>query len=54
MVTQNFLEIHLFWASKGTTIVPDRTTYGPIVSALSATPSKKKTSIDDHTHYLIN
>ncbi|KAL5977023.1 hypothetical protein ACLOJK_021361 [Asimina triloba] len=37
-VTENFLEIHLFWAGKGTCCIPLHGTYGPSVSAISATP----------------
>ncbi|KAK9937489.1 hypothetical protein M0R45_014275 [Rubus argutus] len=36
-VTENYLEIHLFWAGKGTCSVPAQGTYGPIISAISAT-----------------
>uniref|UniRef100_I1PPX1 non-specific serine/threonine protein kinase n=1 Tax=Oryza glaberrima TaxID=4538 RepID=I1PPX1_ORYGL len=37
-VTKNFLEIHLFWAGKGTCCIPHQGYYGPAISALSATP----------------
>ncbi|KAA0051101.1 putative LRR receptor-like serine/threonine-protein kinase [Cucumis melo var. makuwa] len=37
-VTENFLEIHLFWAGKGTCCIPDQGDFGPAVSAISATP----------------
>ncbi|XP_058071796.1 probable LRR receptor-like serine/threonine-protein kinase At1g56140 [Magnolia sinica] len=37
-VTENFLEIHLFWAGKGTCCIPAQGTYGPSVSAISVTP----------------
>ncbi|XP_022851209.1 probable LRR receptor-like serine/threonine-protein kinase At1g56140 isoform X3 [Olea europaea var. sylvestris] len=37
-VSENYLEIHLFWAGKGTCCVPDQGTYGPSISAISATP----------------
>ncbi|KAL6006841.1 hypothetical protein ACLOJK_032337 [Asimina triloba] len=37
-VTVNFLQIHLFWAGKGTCCIPLHGTYGPSVSAISATP----------------
>ncbi|KAK6133094.1 hypothetical protein DH2020_033133 [Rehmannia glutinosa] len=37
-VTENYLEIHLFWAGKGTCCVPAQATYGPLISAISATP----------------
>lgn len=35
-VTENYLEIHFFWAGKGTCCVPNPGTYGPSVSAISA------------------
>ncbi|KAM3369483.1 hypothetical protein ACQJBY_017408 [Aegilops geniculata] len=38
-VTKNFLEIHLFWAGKGTCCIPDQGYYGPAISALNATPN---------------
>ncbi|XP_038686022.1 probable LRR receptor-like serine/threonine-protein kinase At1g56140 [Tripterygium wilfordii] len=37
-VTENYLEIHLFWAGKGTCCIPSQGTYGPSISAISATP----------------
>ncbi|KAK3428402.1 hypothetical protein EUGRSUZ_F04441, partial [Eucalyptus grandis] len=37
-VTANYLEIHFFWAGKGTCCVPNQATYGPLVSAISAVP----------------
>ncbi|XP_024180394.1 probable LRR receptor-like serine/threonine-protein kinase At1g56130 isoform X3 [Rosa chinensis] len=37
-VSENYLEIHLFWAGKGTCCVPARGTYGPAIAAISATP----------------
>ncbi|CAL5014883.1 unnamed protein product [Urochloa decumbens] len=42
-VTRNFLEIHLFWAGKGTCCIPRQGYYGPAISALSATPNFKPT-----------
>lgn len=39
-VDDNTLEIHLYWAGKGTTAIPDRGVYGPLISAISVTPSK--------------
>ncbi|KAF8690581.1 hypothetical protein HU200_040948 [Digitaria exilis] len=38
-VSKNFLEIHLFWAGKGTCCIPRQGYYGPIISALSVTPN---------------
>ncbi|KAF3771905.1 putative LRR receptor-like serine/threonine-protein kinase [Nymphaea thermarum] len=37
-VSQNFLEIHFFWAGKGTCCIPVAGTYGPSVSAIIVTP----------------
>lgn len=38
-VTENYLEIHLFWAGRGTCCVPAQGTYGPSISAISVTPA---------------
>ncbi|GMP51812.1 hypothetical protein CsSME_00017899 [Camellia sinensis var. sinensis] len=38
-VSENYLEIHLFWAGKGTCCIPTQATYGPSISAISATPA---------------
>ncbi|KAK7313194.1 hypothetical protein VNO77_37694 [Canavalia gladiata] len=37
-VTENYLEIHLFWAGKGTCCIPAQGTYGPLIQAISAIP----------------
>ncbi|KAF7032319.1 hypothetical protein CFC21_043503 [Triticum aestivum] len=34
-VTNNFLDIHLFWAGKGTCCIPNQGFYGPLISAIS-------------------
>ncbi|KAI4333477.1 hypothetical protein L6164_018284 [Bauhinia variegata] len=34
-VTTNNLVIHLYWAGKGTTAIPFRSAYGPLISAIS-------------------
>ncbi|KAL7234192.1 hypothetical protein ACSBR1_017730 [Camellia fascicularis] len=36
-VSENYLEIHLFWAGKGTCCGPTQGTYGPSISAISVT-----------------
>ncbi|XP_051149396.1 probable LRR receptor-like serine/threonine-protein kinase At1g56140 isoform X3 [Andrographis paniculata] len=36
-VVENYMNIHLFWAGKGTVSVPFPGTYGPSISAISAT-----------------
>lgn len=38
-VTETTLEIHLYWAGKGTVSLPNRGVYGPLISAISVTPS---------------
>ncbi|ESQ46635.1 hypothetical protein EUTSA_v10000587mg, partial [Eutrema salsugineum] len=43
IVSENHLEIHLFWAEKGTCCVPFAGAYGPLVSAISATPDFQPT-----------
>ncbi|KAI9085906.1 hypothetical protein K1719_031983 [Acacia pycnantha] len=40
-VNDNSLEIHLYWAGKGTTAIPNRGVYGPLISAISVTPNFK-------------
>ncbi|KAF3587144.1 hypothetical protein F2Q69_00030035 [Brassica cretica] len=34
-VTDHVLEIQLYWAGKGTTLIPERGNYGPLISAIS-------------------
>ncbi|KAJ4976302.1 hypothetical protein NE237_001408 [Protea cynaroides] len=38
-VLENFLEVHLFWAGKGTCCITKQGTYGPSISAISAVPN---------------
>ncbi|KAF5948612.1 hypothetical protein HYC85_014569 [Camellia sinensis] len=44
LVNGSTLEIHLYWSGKGTTAIPDRGVYGPLISAISVTPN-----YDPHT-----
>ncbi|KAL0320980.1 UNVERIFIED_CONTAM: putative LRR receptor-like serine/threonine-protein kinase [Sesamum radiatum] len=37
-VSENYIDIHFFWAGKGTCCIPFAGTYGPLISAISATP----------------
>ena len=34
-VTDHMLEIRLYWAGKGTNLIPSRGNYGPLISAIS-------------------
>ena len=38
VVTNNTLEIRFYWAGKGTTGIPVRGVYGPLISAISVDP----------------
>ncbi|KAM7252484.1 hypothetical protein ACFE04_024367 [Oxalis oulophora] len=40
-VNETTLEIHLYWAGKGTNALPERGIYGPLISAISVTPNFK-------------
>ncbi|KAH6837289.1 Leucine-rich repeat transmembrane protein kinase [Perilla frutescens var. hirtella] len=39
LVNGSTLEIHLYWTGKGTTSVPARGVYGPLISAIAVTPN---------------
>lgn len=41
-VSENHLEVHLFWAGKGTCCVPSQGSYGPLISAISAIPGTRE------------
>lgn len=34
-VTNNTLEIRFYWAGRGTTVIPTKGVYGPLISAIS-------------------
>ncbi|KAI8008854.1 putative leucine-rich repeat receptor-like serine/threonine-protein kinase [Camellia lanceoleosa] len=38
LVTDTTLEIRFYWAGKGTTAIPDKGVYGPLISAISVNP----------------
>ncbi|KAK4285852.1 hypothetical protein QN277_002489 [Acacia crassicarpa] len=40
-VNDGTLEIHLYWAGKGTNAIPTRGVYGPLISAITVTPNFK-------------
>uniref|UniRef100_A0A803NXY4 non-specific serine/threonine protein kinase n=1 Tax=Cannabis sativa TaxID=3483 RepID=A0A803NXY4_CANSA len=39
LVKGSTLEIHLYWAGKGTNAIPERGVYGPLISAITVTPN---------------
>ncbi|GFQ08381.1 probable LRR receptor-like serine/threonine-protein kinase at1g53440, partial [Phtheirospermum japonicum] len=39
VVNGSTLEIHLYWTGKGTTAIPNRDVYGPLISAIAVTPN---------------
>lgn len=45
-VSGSTLEIHLYWAGKGTNALPERGVYGPLISAITVTPSTADSNID--------
>ncbi|KAG2325275.1 hypothetical protein Bca52824_008003 [Brassica carinata] len=54
-VTNHVLEIHLYWAGKGTTLIPNRGYYGPLISAISLCHSQERRcgveKTKHHTNY---
>ncbi|KAL8255588.1 hypothetical protein R6Q59_030655 [Mikania micrantha] len=53
IVTQNYLEIHLFWAGKGTCCIPEQGDYGPLISAIRVTAGFKVKSKSNKTGMII-
>ncbi|RVW66318.1 putative LRR receptor-like serine/threonine-protein kinase RFK1 [Vitis vinifera] len=47
-VTNNVLEIRFYWAGKGTTRIPSRGVYGPLISAISVHPRQGRPSFLPH------
>ena len=45
IVNGSTIDINLYWAGKGTTAIPDRGVYGPLISAITITPSQFYPSI---------
>ncbi|KAL5565255.1 hypothetical protein UlMin_028419 [Ulmus minor] len=41
LVNGSTLEVHLYWAGKGTTDIPEKGVYGPLISAITVTPNYK-------------
>ncbi|GMN54857.1 hypothetical protein TIFTF001_023971 [Ficus carica] len=52
-VTSNTLKIHFYWAGKGTTGIPDRGYYGPLISAISVDPNFKPPSVSQKKNHVI-
>ncbi|OMO82763.1 hypothetical protein COLO4_22843 [Corchorus olitorius] len=52
-VTNNFLEIRFYWAGKGTTRIPQRSVYGPLVSAISVVSDFKQCGRNSETPYMV-
>ncbi|PON69841.1 GPCR kinase [Parasponia andersonii] len=48
-VTRNTVEIRFYWAGKGTTAIPVRGVYGPLISAISVNPDFKPPSTSAET-----
>ncbi|KAL5564110.1 hypothetical protein UlMin_027274 [Ulmus minor] len=40
-VNGSTLDVHLYWAGKGTTDIPENGVYGPLISAITVTPNYK-------------
>ncbi|XP_024019976.1 probable LRR receptor-like serine/threonine-protein kinase At1g07650 isoform X2 [Morus notabilis] len=53
VVTNNTLKIHFYWAGKGTTGIPDRGFYGPLISAISVDPNFKPPLVTDKKNHII-
>eukprot|EP01018_Ginkgo_biloba_P010341 Gb_18722 [translate_table: standard] len=49
-VAENFLEIHLFWAGKGTCCIPSGQSHGPLISAITVTPEFKPIVSNKHSN----
>nr|POF18957.1 putative lrr receptor-like serine/threonine-protein kinase [Quercus suber] len=52
-VTSHTLKIHFYWAGKGTTGIPRRGVYGPLISAISVDPNFKTPSDDNKKRQLM-
>ncbi|XP_025666723.1 probable LRR receptor-like serine/threonine-protein kinase At1g07650 isoform X1 [Arachis hypogaea] len=52
-VTEHTLKIHFYWAGKGTTGIPTRGVYGPLVSAISVELNFPVPSENGHKSYII-
>ncbi|OMO60914.1 hypothetical protein COLO4_33675 [Corchorus olitorius] len=53
VVTRNTLKIHLYWAGRGTTGIPARGMYGPLISAISVVSNFEPPTVVGKKNYLI-
>ncbi|XP_015880345.3 probable LRR receptor-like serine/threonine-protein kinase At1g07650 isoform X2 [Ziziphus jujuba] len=53
VVTNHTLKIRFYWAGKGTTGIPDRGYYGPLISAISVDPNFTPPSTDSKKKHTI-
>ena len=49
VVNSNTLEIHFYWAGKGTTAIPFGSVYGPLISAISVDPGGLYSSLGSYS-----
>lgn len=54
VVSSKTLKIHFYWAGRGTTGIPVRGVYGPLISAISVDPDFKPPSLDGNRSYVVN
>ncbi|KAK5802110.1 probable LRR receptor-like serine/threonine-protein kinase At1g07650 isoform X3 [Gossypium arboreum] len=53
ILTTHTLKIHFYWAGRGTTGIPARGMYGPIISAISVVPNFRAPTIVGKRNYLV-
>ncbi|KAB2064184.1 hypothetical protein ERO13_A09G003300v2 [Gossypium hirsutum] len=53
ILTTHTLKIHFYWAGRGTTGIPARGMYGPIISAISVVPNFRPPTIVGKRNYLV-
>lgn len=51
VVTSNTLEIRFYWAGKGTTAIPGRGVYGPLISAITVNPGMLYADLPRNLYY---
>ncbi|CAN1351715.1 Probable LRR receptor-like serine/threonine-protein kinase At1g07650, partial [Linum perenne] len=52
-ITNNTLKVHFYWAGRGTTGIPVRGVYGPLISAISVDPNFIPPSPEDSRRHII-